>query len=313
MRFPRPTVVFAGAALVLAAARDGQAQGRASGITYRIHTHSVSRRGDSSSVQETDQTRVLRWAAGRGRIDIVQQTPGSPAQTPDYFLFDSTAHIRVHPATKAYSPVLPATESVQPMVVVTPAFTTTIDDVVVRLDTLDSTAVIDGHRARLYRLTFRFFRTFDASSAVDPEVADELPAATQALLKPSRSEYSSVTDFWMAPVAGVPSVQPGSVLRRLPGLPADVLARLGAARAGLPADALTLRSTSVSHVRRPGPIGIRDDVTETTMEISDIKTTDIDLSALVLPADFVEATGAGETPPGGHDAAKWHVSPTAEH
>jgi hypothetical protein len=233
------------------------------------------------------------YAAGRGRLDIVDGGVESVFAKGDYVLFDSTDLVIVHPATHEFVPLAhDATDSkmgqMQAM-----GLTLTIGDIKVTLDSVPGRDTVASYATRHFRMTTAFTMTIAAN------------------LMQQRLATESVTDYWVATVPGLPG-NPLLQANGFSGTPVstdmfkDLAARVDSAAALMGPTVALKTSTSSRLMQGPGSIVQM----QQTSEVSDLEHVEVDPNRLVLPAAFAEGTLPGMSATPGADAgAKWRRAP----
>jgi hypothetical protein len=238
-------------------------------------------------------TGVAIVAANRGRIDIVEGGIEPLFTKGDYLLFDSTDVIIVHPATRDFIPV--GRESANRAMDRLSAMgaTMTISDEKVKLDSLGAGDTISGVPTRRYRMTVAFNMAMDAG------------------FMQQRLGTESVTEYWIATIAGLP---PNPLLRSnglsgsgMTGMFKTLAARVDSLSARM-GHTIALRSTTATKVIT-GPGQVVE--TQQSSEVLDIQRRDVDQSLLILPVTYKAAAvpGLDEKAPPADNGTKWKAPP----
>lgn len=292
---PRSCAVLAG---LLFAGSNVIAQipsrGRSSGVAYTIHVASTPHGGSGSAMAGPAQNYTGRavFAGSRGRMDIAEGTVESLLAKGDYVLFDSTDLVIVHPASKTFV-LLPhdvANQTIERLESF--GVKVTLADEKVTLDSVAAGDTVAGIPATHYRMTTAFTMSIDAG------------------VMQQRLTTESVTDYWIASVAGLPR----NPLLRANGLTGgsgltgmfksmsqkvdSVAKRMGTA--------IALKTSTVS--RMTDGQGATATM-EQTSEVSNIERRDVDDSVLVLPPDFKARSLSGDETISDDAGAKWRVLP----
>jgi hypothetical protein len=299
VNFFSPRAFAAVAGLFIAASNLLVAQvaprGRLSGVAYTIQVGSTPHGGaGGGAMNGPAQNYIGRavFAADRGRMDIVEGSVESLFSKGDYVLFDSTDLVIVHPASKAFVP-LPHDVAGQTMErLESIGVKMTLADEKVSLDSLGFGDTVAGIPTAHYRMTTAFTMSVDAG-VLQQRLATE-----------------SVTDYWVASVAGLPrnpllranglagpSAMTGmfkSISRKVD----SVAKRMGAA--------IALKTSTVS--RMSDGQGAATTM-EQTSDVSNIERLAVDDSLLVLPPDYKPRALTGVEPMSDDAGAKWRVSP----
>ncbi|MEP6732803.1 MAG: hypothetical protein ABJE10_19315 [bacterium] len=290
------------------------------GNTYSLRYTSVptgtGAMAAAMEAQRASWTGTVVFAAGRGRLDIVEGGQPPMFTKGDYILFDSSDFIVVHPATRTFllglSPP-PAGGSMQVDI------RSTAKNMVVTLDSLGAGETVDGSPTQRYRLRTSYSLTIDLSR-VAPEFKNVEPATTENTL---------TTEYWYADdgtVALNPFLRTPNGREPIQERIRELGARAGAAEfmdelsdkmsvatARLPLRKALVRMTTSTHVTNAAGTG----GTDTVFEISGRATTDVDLARLVLPDGYATASSAAadsakSSATASEDAgAKWRQKPAS--
>lgn len=289
------------------------------GTTYTIHSVTTAT-GDgpmaaAMSVQNSEWTGVVVWAAGRGRMDITGKGVGGMFATGDYLLFDSTDFIVVHPAAKTFSPMPRNMGATTTNMMQSVGQNMTIKDVHVLLDTLPAGEMVAGLSTQHFRIGTSYSLALDLSS---------LGADAADLALPTM-DMQATTEYWLAAVPSLPpnpfnplgsegaqsKSPPGDMV--MSGAMKEIADKSSAAVAALPRNMVAIKTVRSSHISG-GPM--MSGGSDGTMEVSDIKPADVDLAQLVLPDAYVqtampglEVFAAADTSSTVNRGAKWRVKP----
>jgi hypothetical protein len=257
------------------------------GFTYTITSHSgragpaaemLARLGRADTLNGWTGVVVVAMA-GRGRMDVTAGGQRDVFQKGDYMLFDNTDFIVVRPSIATYFifPSRTSTAAFAKEALAAPrgmSISMSVDDVKVALDTLgrDSLAGVAGMH---YRITngFTMNSTMGMAGSVEP---------------PRQMTTTATYDFWFGDAPPLPgnvvlTVTAPSV-SVLPATPTfnELTTRLTAARAGLPADKMFLRSATSTVSTGMGMTNVSGD----TISVSAVQAVDVDLDRLVLPNGY---------------------------
>jgi hypothetical protein len=290
-RYVIPLLAAALGAVALTAAAPRHATVPGTTYTTRFTATAITPEGGSrptmpEKFEATDFATVVVWAAGRGRMDIVEGKQSGFFGTGDYILFDSTDYIIVHPATNTFFRV-PAELNTPPAPRASPNATAT-------LDSLGAGDVMGGYATQHYRVTTRY--------AMSPPAIDRQMTA----------------EYWLADIAnlppfpfGMPAGGAGAGLSATSNEMADRIAMLKTDR---PMGKVLIKSTVSTRVATLSRGNNGGDVTR---EIGGIKSVEVDVERLVLPEGMKETVMAGMekflpsasllSKDGG---AKWRVRPS---
>jgi hypothetical protein len=243
-----------------------------SGVAYTIRVGGPPRSGSGMAAAVASPTPTYTaqaiFAAGRGRMDIVDGGLESLFAKGDYVLFDSTDLVVVHPATREFVPLPhdtgPSKQQLESM-----GMKMTIADAKVTIDSIMGSDTVAGRATRHFRMTTAFNMLIEAG-AMQQHLATE-----------------NITDYWVASVPGLP----GNPLLRANGFGAapamlgmfkELGARVDSAAARM-GSRVALRTTTSSRLMQGPGSELR---MQQTSEVSDLKVRDVDESSLVLPAGY---------------------------
>lgn len=288
-------LVAAAAPTLAAAAQASPGRALVPGVAYTIRVTSVPQSGAGlmGATSNAAQSYVGHavFAANRGRLDIVDGGADPMFAAGDYVLFDSTALVVVHPATREFVPIqrdstVPSEEQLSSL-----GIQMEVSDEKVTLDSLGGADTVAGVATIHYRMITAFNM--------------KVTAATMQ----QRLGTEATTDYWVAVVPGLP----GNPLLRANGVPGqhplgamfkDLERRVDSASARMGA-AVALRTTTRTRlIEGPGASATIDQ----TSEVSNITRRPVDVSLLTLPANYTQRASSGAD--GGSDAgARWRVPP----
>jgi hypothetical protein len=297
----RMSFVASLALMAAAATAESQPPARSrmlAGVSYVIRVGGAPATGNGMAAampsQTPNYTANAIFAAGRGRLDVVDGGVESLFAKGDYVLFDSTDLVIVHPATREFIALPQDAASRRMDQLQARGMKLSISDVKVSMDSVPGTDTVAGHPTRRFRMTTAFTMTVDAGALQQ------------------RLTTESVTDYWTATVPGLP----GNPLLRANGFsgsPAttgmfkDLSSRIDSAAAQL-GNAVALRTVTSSRLTQ-GPESTLQ--MQQTSEVSDIKNREIDESLLLLPPGYKQGAVPGLDGAAPRDAgAKWRVRPT---
>ncbi|MDB4878381.1 MAG: hypothetical protein JWM41_4827 [Gemmatimonadetes bacterium] len=303
IRIPRAAVVL-GALVSLVAlgapAAGAQFPQRArplSGVAYTIHVggapHAGSGMAAAMASPSPTYTASAIFAAGRGRLDILEGGVESLFAKGDYVLFDSTDLVIVHPATREFVPLPRDAADKQLTQIEAMGLKLTIADVKVTIDSVPGSDTVAGRATRHFRMTTAFTMAIDAG-AMQQRLATE-----------------STTDYWVASIPGMP----GNPLLQANGFAStpvstgmfkELSSRVDSAAARM-GSAVALKTATFSRlIQGPGSIVQM----QQTSEVSGLKQRDVDESMLILPAGYKQGVLPGtEGAPIGDTGAKWRTLP----
>lgn len=274
---------------------------RIPGVTYTIHSTSIGAQARNGG--DTAWTARVEWAAGRGRMDIVDGGQQPMFAKGDYVLFDSATYLVVHPATKTFStaPDMSGKNASPQVAMMRDAMKVT--DVKLSLDTLEKGTAVNGFRTSHYRMHSMFTMSIDLAALGAPP--DAAPPATTSDI---------TTDLWFAddlePLPGPFMVGHSAEMPGFLSGMKTLFDRMQAMQASMP-KRLAVKQTTASKVNAMG----NDVATQATTEIVDVMHRDVDESRLALPADYTQAAMAGlevfgaPTPLAPDVLAKWRSVP----
>jgi hypothetical protein len=238
------------------------------------------------------------FAAGRGRMDIVEGGVESLFGKGDYLLFDSADVIVVHPSAREFLAIPRdlATRSMEHMEAM--GLRVAVADEKVALDSIGVGDTVAGLPTRHYRMTVAFNMAMDAG------------------LMQQRLGTESVIDYWVSSSSLVPpnpllrangfAAGPltGGMFRTLSSKVDSVAAKMGTTSA--------LKTRAVTRLTT-GPGGTVE--TQQMYEVSNIAPRDVDDDLLILPAGLSAAALPGaELSRAALDSlsAKWRALPGAK-
>jgi hypothetical protein len=270
------------------------------GTSYTVSaTGAAGRLGTGSTAPSMLQNYIghVVFAAGRGRMDIVEGGVESMFGKGDYLLFDSTDVIVVHPSAREFLAIPRDLASRGMDQLEAMGLHVAIADEKVTLDSINVGDTVAGLPTRHFRMTVAFNMAMDAG------------------LMQQRLGTESVIDYWVTSSSLVPpnpllrangfAVGPmtGGMFRTLSSKVDSVAAKMGTTSA-LKTRAITRLMTG------PG----KTVETQQVYEISDIAQRDVDDDLLVLPAGLSAAALPGtELSRASLDSlsAKWRAPPAA--
>jgi hypothetical protein len=271
-----------------------------SGVGYSIRVTSAPASGSGIAGAVADPGKSYSatavFAAGRGRLDITEGGIDPLFAKGDYVLFDSTALLIVHPATREFVPVPPdAGPNLDQLAAL--GVKVTISDLKVSIDSEPRIDTVAGYPTRHFRLTIAYNMAVEGSG-VRQRLASEV-----------------TTDYWVASVAGLPgnpflrangfsgTAAPSAVFKELSSRVDSAAAVMGAR--------VALRTITASRlIQGPGSVvALRQ-----TSEVAEVRARDVDESYLILPGGYTLGAIPGTEPPApgsGDPGAKWRVLPRA--
>ncbi len=269
------------------------------GVSYTIRVGGPPRVGAgmiaSIAAQPAHYVANAVFAAGRGRLDVVEGGVESLFGKGDYVLFDSTDLVIVHPATREFV-VVPHDAGDKNMdQLEAMGMKATIGDVKVTIDSLPGADTVAGHATRHFRMVTAFTMTIEAGT-LHQRLATE-----------------SVTDYWVAMVPGLP----GNPLLRANGFSGtpvssgmfrELSSRVDSAAARM-GSAVALRTSTSSRLMQGPGASVQ---MQQTSEVSDLRNRSVDETLLILPAGYKQGVLPGTDAPvvGATDAgAKWRTIP----
>ncbi len=133
------------------------------------------------------------FAAGRGRIDIVEgELPGVFVKG-DYMLIDSASTVIADPDSKTFTDLVPHGDA--SAITRATNLGTTVKDVNVSVDSLGDGEAIDGRPTRRYRVKTTYAVVVDVSGVAG---LSEIP--------PRRVDMTQTVDYWLVDVRDLPSI-----------------------------------------------------------------------------------------------------------
>ena len=269
------------------------------GVSYVIRVGGAPAVGSGMAAAMSNQspsyTANAVFAAGRGRLDVVEGGVESLFTKGDYVLFDSTDLVIVHPATREFV-LLPQDagskrmDQLQAM-----GIKVTLSDVKVQMDSLPGTDTVAGRPTQHFRMTTAFTMGIGAGSMVQ------------------RLGTESVTDYWVAQVPGLP----GNPLLRANGFAGapvssgmfkELSSRVDSAAARMGTAVALKTMTSSRLVQGPGSTLQM----QQTSEVAGLRNQEVDERLLVMPAGYSQgpAPGMERGQRTSSDAgAKWRARP----
>jgi hypothetical protein len=291
-------LIFTAAIACSAAAQLPQRQRPLAGVTYTIRVGGPPRSGSGMAAAVASPTPTYTaqaiFAAGRGRMDIVDGGLESVFAKGDYVLFDSTDLVVVHPATREFV-LLPHDAGPSMQQLESMGMKMTIADAKVTIDSVAGSDSVAGRATRHFRMITAFNMLIEAG-AMQQHLATE-----------------NITDYWVAAVPGLP----GNPLLRANGFGAapamlgmfkELGARVDSAAAKM-GSRVALRTITSSRLMQGPGSELR---MQQTSEVSDLKVRDVDESSLVLPAGYKLGAVPGADAPAVMPAdvgAKWRRMP----
>ncbi|HTR78194.1 MAG TPA: hypothetical protein VMH39_08795, partial [Gemmatimonadaceae bacterium] len=259
----------------------------------------------------SNYTAVVVFAAGRGRMDVVDGSSGNQFAKGDYILFDSSDYIVVEPQSKQFygtpKDLMTQLSSAQQAA----GMSMSIKNLTVSLDTLGPGDPIGGLATQHYRINEAYTMVIDASGmGIDLGSMAPPPMDTKSTIE---LWYADIPNFPPNPFAGFGASlrgQGSGALGGMSGMMKALSDTLAAMEAALPRGRTAVKMTT--SMRLSGMMAMGTDM---STEISDIKSTDVDADQLVLPDGFTQTAMPGmDALPGGaplptDGGAKWKVRP----
>jgi hypothetical protein len=269
-------------------------RGRLTGVAYTIHVTSTPHGGLGAAMAGSAQNYLGRavFAANRGRMDIVEGGVESLFAKGDYILFDSTDLVIVHPASKVFVQ-LPHDVAGQTMErLESIGVKMTIANEKVAFDSLGVGDTVAGIPTSHYRMTTAFTMSVDAG-IVQQRLATE-----------------SITDYWVAPVPGLPQ---NPLLRAnglsgpsaMTGMFKSISQKVDSAAKRM-GSTIALRTTTVSRLIDGQGV---NSMTEQGSDVSSIESREVDDSLLVLPPGYKPSPLGAEQAVADDAGAKWRIPP----
>lgn len=291
-RFRRArTYVAAGAlaALVPFAAERRTIPGMA--YTIRVTSGPQSGGGSAAAVAGAAQnyTANVIFAAGRGRMDVVDGGVPNLFSKGDYILFEGHDLAIVRPGSREWTPLAHDTTGTAMQQLEANGISMKMADLKVTLDSLGAGDTVAGHATTRYRMTTAFTMSVDAG------------------FMRSRFAAENTTTYWLASLPGMP----GNPLLQANGfsggpMSAGAFAELSkkvdsaAARMG---SRVALRTRTVSRLVLDAPGS--NVQTEQTSEVSNLVSRPVDEHLLTLPAGYTQVPLPGMDTVAAGVAGRW--------
>jgi hypothetical protein len=300
---------FIAAGPILGAARNTQSGASTQGITYLMRFTSTPSGEQPSSVAAAttmNWSAQVMFAAGRGRMDIIDGELPGMFEKGDFVLFDAGDFIVVHPTTQRFSrSPYELLDSTAGRTLPT-GMKMSLSNITIVLDTIGE-EVVSGRRTSHYRIRTGYAAAIDVSGM----------AAQLSEVKPQGIETRQVTDYWYVDRTEIPLAPFAAAVpakrRVVTGVMAELAAKMATTAASLPTGKFLVKTTtSTRTLVGPGMSFGSDNATE----ISEVRDADVDTQRLALPAAYLEAglargenSAAVETR---NDlGAKWRAKPGA--
>ncbi len=267
------------------------------GMAYTIHVTSGPQSGGGSAAAVTgaaqNYTANVIFAAGRGRMDIVNGGVPNLFSKGDYILFAGHDLAIVHPASAEWVPLTHDTSGTAMRQLEANGITMKMTDLEVTLDSLGAGDTVAGHATTRYRMTIGFNMSVDAG------------------FMQSRFAAENTTTYWLAAIPGMPGnplLQPNGFAGgpMSAGAFAELSKRVDSVAARMGSQ-VALRTRTVSRMLLEAPSS--NVQTEQTSEVSDLASRPVDERLLMLPAGYKQVALPGMDTVSAAAAARWRGMP----
>lgn len=270
------------------------------GMAYTIRVTSGPQSGGGSAAAITgaaqNYTANVIFAAGRGRMDVVEGGVPNLFSKGDYILFEGHDLAIVHPATREWTPLAHDTSGTAMQQLEANGISMKMADLKVTLDSLGPGDTVAGHATTRYRMTTAFTMTVDAG------------------FMQSRFAAENTTTYWLASIPGMP----GNPLLQPNGFSGGPMSSGAFAEMSKKVDSVAmlmgsrvaLRTRTVGRLVLDAPGS--NVQTEQTSEVSNLVARPVDEHLLTLPAGYKQTALPGMDTVAASVAARWRAVPSGK-